>query len=265
MMTENEGAALCGHERIDSLQREGYRIIQNPECFCFGMDAVLLAAYAKAGAGERVLDMGTGNAVIPLLMHARNHISSSGAHYTGLEIQEKSADLARRNVDLNGLNEDISIVQGDIKEASALFGGASFHVVTSNPPYIDENHGLVNPNSAKAVARHEILCTLEDVVREASKCLRDKGRFYMVHRPRRLVQIFECMRRFRLEPKRMRMVYPAKDKNANMVLLEAVRGGNAQLTVEKPLIICKESGEYTDEVRLLYDGMQGSIGREGSL
>lgn len=235
-------------ERIDDLQRNGYRIIQNKNCFCFGMDAVLLSSFAKAEKGERVLDLGTGNGVIPILMQAKN----PGAFFAGLEIQEVSADLARRSVELNGIGEYVNIVQGDIKEASAIFGGASFNVVTTNPPYMNENHGIVNPDSAKAIARHELLCTLEDVVREASKCLKMRGRFYMVHRPQRLVEIFDTMTRYHLEPKRMRMIHPHEDKEANMVLIEAVKGGRTLLKTEQPLVVYNDDGTYTQKLLEMY-------------
>lgn len=235
-------------ERIDDLQRNGYRIIQNKNCFCFGMDAVLLSSFAKAEAGEQVLDLGTGNGVIPILMQAKNPES----YFTGLEIQEMSANLAKRSVELNDIGEFVKIVQGDIKEASAIFGGASFHVVTTNPPYMNENHGIVNPDNAKAIARHELLCTLEDVVREASKCLKMRGRFYMVHRPQRLVEIFDTMTRHHLEPKRIRMVYPYAHKEANMVLIEAVKGGRTLLKVEEPLIVYNEDGSYTEKLLEMY-------------
>lgn len=237
------------NERLDDLQRNGYKLIQNPSCFCFGMDAVLLSTFAQAGKGESVLDLGTGNGVIPILMHGKN----TGAHYTGLEIQENSADLARRSVEYNHLNEDIDIVQGDIKEASTIFRGASFHVITTNPPYMNENHGIVNPMSAKAIARHEILCNLDDIIRETSKCLKMKGRLYMVHRPQRLVQIFDTMTRYKLEPKRIRMVHPYEDKEANMVLIEAVKGGNSQIRVEQPLIVYQKDGSYTKQLLEMYE------------
>lgn len=235
-------------ERIDDLQRNGYQIIQNKNCFCFGMDAVLLSSFAKAEAGEQVLDLGTGTGVIPILMQAKNPES----FFTGLEIQKVSADLARRSVELNGIGKFVKIVQGDIKEASANFGGASFHVVTTNPPYMNENHGIVNPDSAKAIARHELLCTLEDVVREASKCLKMRGRFYMVHRPQRLVEIFDVMTKHHLEPKRIRMVHPYENKEANMVLIEAVKGGRTLLKVEEPLIVYKADGSYTKKLLEMY-------------
>lgn len=236
-------------ERIDDLMRDGLKLIQNPDIFCFGMDAVLLSTYAKASKGDRVLDLGCGNGIIPVLMQAKNPDTT----YVGLEIQSISADLARRNVELNKLESRISISLGDIKEASKIFQGASFNVVTSNPPYMNENHGIVNPESAKAIARHELLCDLSDVLREGSKCLKMKGHFFMVHRPHRLVDIFEKMRENHLEPKRIKMVHPYIDKPANMVLIEAVKGGNSQLLVEEPLIVYNKDGSYTQELLEFYN------------
>lgn len=236
-------------ERIDDLQRNGYRIIQNPERFCFGMDAVLLSSFAKVKPGERVLDLGCGNGIIPILMEAK----TKGEKFFGLEIQEESADLARRSVALNELEEKIEIVTGDMKEAVDIFGAASFHVITMNPPYMTGNHGLVNPGDAKAIARHEITCTLEDMISQASKVLKSKGRFYMVHRPFRLAEIIRAMSQYKLEPKRLRMVHPYIDREPNMVLIEGVRGGRAMLKVEKPLIVFREMNVYTDEVRMLYE------------
>ena len=153
-------------ECLDDLNRNGYKIIQNPEKFCFGMDAVLLSGFAKVKTGENALDLGTGTGIIPILLEAK----TDGKHFTGLEIQEESADMARRSVSYNHLEEKISIVQGDIKEADRLFALASFDVITSNPPYMTGNHGLVNPQIPKAIARHEVLCTFDDVARQAG-CL----------------------------------------------------------------------------------------------
>ena len=235
-------------ERLDDLNRNGYRIIQNPKKFCFGMDAVLLSGFASAPKGSRVLDLGTGTGIIPILMAAKTEAD----FFTGLEIQDESADMARRSVLLNGLNERISIVTWDIKEASLIFGGASFDVVTSNPPYMQGGGGLKNPELPKAIARHEVLCTLEDVIREAAALLKPGGHFYMVHRPSRLVDIFETMRRYHLEPKRMKMVYPYIDHEANMVLVEGLRGGRPMLKNEKPLIVYKEPGVYTQEIYDVY-------------
>lgn len=236
------------HERVDDLQRCGYKIIQNPEAFCFGMDAVLLSSFAKVFEKERAIDLGTGNGIIPILLRGK----TAGRDFTGLEIQEESADMARRSVMLNDLESDINIVTGDIVGASALFGAAAFDVVTSNPPYMIGMHGIKNPDDAKAIARHEIKCTFDDIAREASKLLKEKGRFYLVHRPFRLPELFETMKKYKLEPKRMIMVYPYVDKEPNMVLIEGIKGGRARLTVEKPLIVYKETNVYTDEIYDIY-------------
>lgn len=240
--------SLLPGERIDELQRNGYRIIQNKEGFCFGMDAVLLSGFAQVKEGECAIDLGTGTGIIPILLEAK----TDGKYFTGLEIQETSADMARRSVALNNLSEKISIVEGDIKEAGSIFGKASFDVVTSNPPYMTGSHGLVNPGLPKAIARHEILCTLEDVIGQAAGLLREGGRFYMVHRPFRLAEIMTVMIKYRLEPKRMRLVYPFVDKEPNMVLIEGLKGGRSRITVEKPLIVYKEPGVYTDEIYDVY-------------
>ena len=235
-------------EQLVDLERNGYQIIQDRERFCFGMDAVLLSGFAEVKKGERVLDLGTGTGILPILLEAK----TDGGHFTGLEIQPESADMARRSVALNHLDEKIEIIDGDIKEASNIFGGAAFHVITTNPPYMTENHGLKNPKDAKAVARHEILCTLEDVLRESAKMLMPQGRFYMVHRPRRLVEIITLMRKYRIEPKRIQMVYPFVDREANMVLIEGRKGGGVMMKVMEPLIVYEKPGVYTKKIYELY-------------
>lgn len=235
-------------ERLDDLQIKGYKIIQHPDKFCFGMDAVLLSGFATVNEGEKALDLGTGTGILPILLEAKY----SGDHYTGLEIQAESVEMARRSVLYNDLQERIDIIEGDIKEASVIFGKASMDVVTSNPPYMTNHHGLKNPNDAKAIARHELLCSLDDVVRESAAVLKPKGRCYYVHRPSRLVEIFEAMRKYRIEPKRMRLVYPYVDKEPNMVLVEGVRGGRPQLTVESSLIVYDAPGKYTEEILEIY-------------
>lgn len=239
---------LKENERIDDLQRNGYRIIQSPKKFCFGMDAVLLSGFAGVREGEKVLDLGTGTGIIPILLSAK----TPAKHLTGLEIQEESADMARRSVMLNRLEEKITIVTGDIKEAGKLFSAASFDVVTSNPPYMTGKHGLTNPEDAKAIARHEILCTLEDVISKAALLLRPGGNFFMVHRPFRLAEIMTLLQQYKLEPKRMQMVYPYVDKEPNMVLIEANRGGRPRMRIEKPLIIYREPGVYMPEIYDIY-------------
>ena len=239
---------LKENERIDDLQRNHLRIIQKTDGFCFGMDAVLLSGFAAVKPGERVLDLGTGTGIIPILLSAK----TEGEHFTGPEIQEEIAGMAKRSVSMNGLEKKIEIVNGDIKEASRIFGAASFDVVTTNPPYMNDAHGLKNPTEVKAISRHEVLCTLEDVVREGAKVLKHGGRMYMVHRPHRLIEILNTMTKYRLEPKRMKLVHPFRDKEANMVLIEAVRGGGAWMKVEPPVIVYKEPGVYSEEIYDIY-------------
>ena len=239
----------CGEdERIDDLQRNGYRIIQKKKGFCFGMDAVLLSGFAQVKEGEVAVDLGTGTGIIPILLEAK----TQGKHFTGLEIQEEVAEMAGRSVRLNQLENRVDIVRGDIKEASRLFGKASFDVVTSNPPYMNDNHGLKNPELPKAIARHEVFCALDDVCREASLLLKSGGRFYMVHRPHRLAEIITALKTYKLEPKRMKLVHPFVDKEANMVLIEAVRGGRSMMKVEAPIIVYREPGVYTQEIYDVY-------------
>lgn len=241
-------SSLKNNERIDDLQRNGYKIIQDPDRFCFGMDAVLLSGFARATEKDCLLDLGTGTGIIPLLMEAKYHC----AHLTGLEIQPESADMAARSVALNNLSDKISIVTGDIKEADTIFSSASFDCITCNPPYMIGQHGLVNPEAPKAIARHEVLCTFDDVARQAAKLLKPGGHFYLVHRPFRLAEIMNTLMAYKLEPKRMQLVYPFVDKEPNMVLLEATRGGKSRMTVEKPLIVYKEPGVYMPEIYDIY-------------
>ena len=235
-------------ERIDDLQRNHYRIIQKKNGFCFGMDAVLLSGVVQIKQGEQMIDLGTGTGIIPILLEAK----TDGKHFTGLEIQEEIAKMAFRSVLLNKLEERITILHGDIKEASRLCGRASFDVVTSNPPYMVQQHGLKNPNTIKAISRHEIFCTLKDVVRETALLLKPGGRFYLVHRPRRLAEIICVLRDYGLEPKRMKLVHSFADREANMVLIEAVKGGGVMMKVEAPIIVFQEPGVYSEEIHTTY-------------
>lgn len=247
-MIEGREKWLKDNERIDDLERNGYGIIQRNDGFCFGMDAVLLSGFVQVKPGERVLDLGTGTGIIPILLEAK----TEGSYFAGLEIQEEIADMARRSVSLNHLEEKIHIVTGDIKRAEEWFHRSSFDVVTSNPPYIRSMHGLKNPGESKAVSRHELLCTLEDVVRQAGSLVKPGGRVYLVYRPHRLIELISVLTQFKLEPKRIKFVHPFADREANMVLLEAVRGGGAFLNVEKPVIVFKEPGVYSEEIRDVY-------------
>lgn len=247
--SRREEIKLKINERIDDLQRNGYKIIQDPGRFCFGMDAVLLSGFANVPAGGSMVDMGTGTGIIPILMAAK----TEAAHLTGLEIQEESADMAERSVLLNKLQGRVDIVNGDIKNVENIFPRGQMDAVTCNPPYMTAGKGLANPDAPKAIARHEILCTLDDVVSAARYLLKSQGAFYMVHRPLRLVEIFSDMRKYGIEPKRMRLVYPYADKEPNMVLIEGRKGGKPELRVEKPLVIYEEPGKYTKEIYEIYE------------
>lgn len=248
MENKSDNVLLKENERIDDLERNNLKIIQDTKRFCFGMDAVLLTGFTTLKAGDKVLDMGTGTGIIPILLSAKTDAS----HFTALEIQPDSADMARRSVELNGLSDKISIVEGDIKEAAGIFPKAGFDAITCNPPYMIGEHGIANPSSALSIARHEVMCTFEDVTSNAAALLKPGGKFFLVHRPFRLAEIIVTLTKYKLEPKRMQLVYPFADKEPNMVLIEAVRGGKSRMTVEKPLIVYKEPGVYTDEIYDIY-------------
>lgn len=248
MDAQDTDKLLLSGERIDDLQRKNYRIIQNETCFCFGMDAVLLSHYAKVKESDTVLDLCTGNGVIPLLLEA----NTKGKHFWGLEIQEYSVDMAKRSVALNSLQDKIDIIEGDVCQASHLFPPSHFDIITCNPPYMNNQHGLTNPTLPKAIARHEILCTLDDIIREAAHLLRPGGSFYMIHRPFRLVEIFQTLCRYKLEPKAMRMVHSFIYKEPSMVLIEAVRGGGSMIKIAPPLVLYERPGVYTEEIAGYY-------------
>lgn len=235
-------------ERLDDLQLSGLKILQDTGRFCFGMDAVVLSGFVKVKAGARLLDMGTGTGILPLLLSAKTKASE----LVGLEIQDESADMAARSVELNGLSEKIKIIKGDIKEAGKIFGPASFSVVCSNPPYMAAGSGLTNPEGPLAIARHEILCTFEDVVKQSFIVLPQGGSLFLVHKPERLAELFCTLSANRMEPKRLRMVHPFADREPSMVLIEAVKDGKKGLKVEKPLILYETQDVYSEEMRRDY-------------
>ncbi|MDP4093031.1 MAG: tRNA1(Val) (adenine(37)-N6)-methyltransferase [Bacillota bacterium] len=236
------------NERIDDLQYKGLRLIQKTDAFCFGVDAVLLANYADVKKQNEVIDLGTGTGIIPVLLAGK----TQAKRIIGLEIQESMAEMAKRSVELNQLDDRVQIVEGDIKKAVEMFGAARFNVVVSNPPYIEAKGGLINPSDTKAVSRHEILCTLEDVVRISSKLLVTGGQLAMVHKPERLADIVFLMRNYGMEPKYIRFVHPSPYKKANLMLIKGSRGGNRQLKMEPPLYVYDENGNYSDEINRIY-------------
>ena len=236
------------YERVDDLHRNGYRLIQDPKRFCFGVDAVLLSGFAAAKKGDKVLDLGTGTGIIPILMSAK----TQAAHFSALEIQPESAEMARRSVMLNDLQDKIDIVEGDIKKAAEIFKPSYFDVITTNPPYMNFEGGLKNSFDPKTIARHEVLCSLDDIALAAQKLLKFGGHFYMVHRPHRLTDIMCTLRSHKIEPKKIRFVQPYANREPNMVLIEGVRSGKPMVKVMPTLVIYKDDGTYTDEIIDIY-------------
>ena len=236
------------YERVDDLHRNGYMIIQDPKRFCFGIDAVILSGFAEVKKGERVIDLCTGTGVIPILLEAK----TEGGHFTVLEIQPESAEMAVRSVLLNNLQDKVTIDQGDVKNTEALYRASSFDVVTVNPPYMNDGGGLKNGFSPKTIARHEVLCSLEDVISASARLLAPQGRLYMVHRPHRMTDIMVTLRKYRLEPKRLRFVHSFADREPVMVLIEAVSNGRPMVKVMPPLVVYKDDRSYTDEIMKIY-------------
>lgn len=234
--------------QIDTLLN-GYKIIQDKERFMFGIDAVLISDFAGKNIKhkETGIDLGTGTGIIPLLII--NKVQKMAA----LEIQEESAEMAKQSIALNELENKISIIQGDVKNVSQLFQKHSFDFVISNPPYMISDHGEQSPKDAKAIARHEVLCTLEDIIAAADYLLKPHGCFYLVHRPFRLAEIYASLYKHKMEPKRMQMVSPFTATEPNIVLLEARKNAKPRLKIEPELIVYERPGEYTKEVQKIYD------------
>ncbi len=236
------------YERVDDLHRNGYMLIQDPKRFCFGVDAVLLSGFATAKKGDKVLDLGTGTGIIPILMSAK----TKAEHFSALEIQPESAEMARRSVLLNDLQDKIDIVEGDIKKAAEIFKPSYFDVITTNPPYMNFEGGLKNNFDPKTIARHEVLCSLDDIAAAAQRLLKFGGHFFMVHRPHRLTDIMCTLREHKIEPKKIRFVQPYLNREPNMVLIEGVRSGKPMVKVMPTLVIYKDDGTYTDEIIDIY-------------
>lgn len=239
---------LKEEERIDDLQCKGLKIIQNPKGFCFGVDAVLLSNFCEVRRDAEVVDLGTGTGIIPILVAGK----SRAKKIYGIEIQKEVADMARRSVKLNNLEERIDIINEDLKNIETLLKVNSIDIVISNPPYMHPQGGLKNPKDLKAISRHEIRCTLEDVIKTASRLLRHNGHFYLVHRPHRLVDIMCLCRNYKLEPKKLRFVHPNRNKKPNLLLLKCIKAAKPELKFLDPLYIYNEDGSYTDEVYEIY-------------
>lgn len=241
---------LKENERIDDLEYKGLKIIQNKEWFCFGIDSIILTGFARQSkAGKRILDLGTGTGIISLLLSAK----IENSQITAIEVQKEVAEMARRSVELNKLEESIEIINDDIKNISEKIGQGKFDIVITNPPYKKKESGILNKNNIKMISRHETTASLEDFIRVASEQLKDHGDFYMINRPERISDIFEYLRKYRLEPKEIRFVQPSAEKAPNEVLVKAVKNGGKFLKVREPLIIYDNNGKYSKEILQIYE------------
>ncbi len=245
------------NERVDDLQLDGLKIIQNPQWFCFGTDAVLLADYAKDSIkkGARVLDLCSGNGIIPILLSAKSY----AAKIYGVEIQKPVVEMANRSIKLNNLEDKIEMICDDLKTSENHFGRSFFNNIVCNPPYKEAGGGLINKNDPVTLARHEILCSLEDIIRVSSILLEPYGKLCMIHRPERLADILCLMRQYRIEPKRLRFVHPMPDKTATMILVEGAYCGKPKLFLDPPLYIYNKPNEYTDELLHIYNRKKASL------
>ena len=237
----------CG-ERLDDLQCNGLYLIQDPDKFCFGIDAVLLSNFVKVKKNGHVVDLCTGSGIVPILLSAK----TDAKKITGIEIQSDIADMARRSVSYNKLDEKIDIINDDISNALKYINNCSVDSVCVNPPYMKDTTAIKNPDLPMAIARHELLTDLETVINIASKLLKESGKFFMVHRPSRLSEIFASMRQNRIEPKRLRFIHPYIESKANLVLIEGAKGSGVWMDVEPPLVVYKDKNAYTDEVLKIY-------------
>ncbi|MBD2848329.1 tRNA1(Val) (adenine(37)-N6)-methyltransferase [Paenibacillus sp. IB182496] len=241
--------ALLPSERLDDLLTHDLRIIQSREVFSFSMDAVLLARFATVPRSGRVLDLCSGNGVVALLLSTR-----TGASIDAVELQPRLADMGRRSIALNGLEERLTMIEGDLRTYHRTSGYGVYDAVVVNPPYMPPETGDRNSNAYVAIARHEIHCKLEEVAAACSRVVRTGGRVAMVHRPSRLADLIDAMRSVRLEPKRIRFVHPHLEAEANMVLVEAIRDGKPDVRLLPPLIVYDDQRRYRDEIMKIYYG-----------
>ena len=240
---------ILENERIDDLEYKGLKIIQNKDGFCFGIDSILLSDFAKEiKKGSKVIDLGTGTGIIGILLCMKTELSK----IMGVEIQKEVYDMAKRSIKLNNLENKFEIINENIKNLENIIETGTFDAVVTNPPYKKIGTGLTNENEKKLISRHEITANLEDFIKVSSKMLKDKGTLYMVHRPDRMVDIIELLRKYKLEPKKIKFVYPNANKDANLILLKAVKNANPFLKIEKPLYVYNQNGEYTDEILKIY-------------
>lgn len=235
-------------ESIDDLQLNGLQLIQKNEGFRFGVDAVLLSHFANVKKKHRVIDLCTGTGIVSFLMYGKYNPSE----VVGLEIQEEMVEMANRSAKLNDITDRVKFVKGDLKDKKLLDSLGRFDVITVNPPYKLNSAGILNPNDKLAISRHEIMCNLEDVIVASRKLLKDNGRIFIVHRPERLADIFGLMRKYKIEPKRVRMVQPNSKKAPNIVLVEGQRDGGAFLKWEETLFVYDDNGNYSEEINRIY-------------
>lgn len=238
------------NERIDDLEFKNLKVIQNKNGFCFGMDAVLLSDFAKnIKRNATVLDLGTGTGIIPILLCGKTELKK----VVGVEIQEEVAKMAKKSILLNNLENRFEILNCNIKELNKIYENQTFDVIVTNPPYKKQDSGIINENEKKLISRHEITANLEDFIKISKDLLKDKGELYMVHRPERLVDIFELMRKYKIEPKELKMVCPNKNKEPNLVLIKGVKNAKPFLKVEKNLYVYDTENNYTKEILKIYN------------
>ncbi len=246
-MMENSEPILKNSERVDDLELGGLRIIQNKNWFSFGVDAVLLSDMVHGDTSGEILDLASGNGIIPILLYKKTKASK----IIGIEIQSEVCDMATRSLILNGIQDRVSMVNEDLRLLGSEYNNR-FTTITINPPYFKTGTGITSDNSVKMISRHEIMCTLEDVFKIARRCLVNKGSLLMVHRANRIVDIFETARKYKLEPKRVRFVSPKPTEAPNLVLIKFTKGAKRELIIEKPLHVYKEDGAYSDEILDIY-------------